>query len=271
MKGPRKLLEIIFYVAKKAFLFYVILMIYVIAVAFSTLALQEEDATNFRESFELNYRNTFTDFGAKEDQYTRASDLISFLISSYIGPLILLNLLISVMADLHGESMAAWPIEEVRGIYSLAQEILCILSTHQAAKCCKSDSIFGPLTEEKGYIHYCIPAPTYGVQDAWHGQANQIEGHLKRSEHRILSALQKSRNEGNDVGYSEYSSPVKGQNDAFGPQLNQRIEAVERNINARHEALERSISGRHEALDRNMRDLDAKMNKVLDLIQKSRS
>lgn len=242
-------------------------MIYVIAVSFSTLALQDEETTNFRESFELNYRNAYTDFGAEEDQYSKAKDLISFLVSSYFGPLVMLNLLISIMADTHAQALEQWPVEEIRGTYSVAQEVLCFISTFQTAKLsCKSKSIFSHLTEEKGYIHYCIPAPTYAAQDKWQGQANEIEAHVRRTEHRILYAI---NNRGENLGTtSAYSSPVKVQNDALGPQVNKRIETMERSINSRHEALERSISGKYEDLERNVKDLDSKMNRVLDLLQK---
>ena len=67
MKSTRKLLEVIMHIAKKSFLFYVVLQIYVIASSFSHLAMKPFEF-KFRDSFEIAYRNTFTDFAAKEDR-----------------------------------------------------------------------------------------------------------------------------------------------------------------------------------------------------------
>ena len=118
VQTTRKLLEVIMYIAKKSFRFYSILMIYVLASSFSHLAMKDVDF-KFRDSFEISYRNTFTDFGA-EDERTEPRELIAFLVYAYFGPMILLTLLITVMADSYANYFAKWEIHEIKGIYHWA-------------------------------------------------------------------------------------------------------------------------------------------------------
>ena len=115
----RKLLKTIWYVAASSFKFYVVVMIYVLAWSFSHFALQWEEGTSFRGSFEVSYRNTFTDFGAEEER-SNTVRLIAFLIGSYFGPLVLLTLLISIMAESVGEFNENWMVEEAKGVYTWA-------------------------------------------------------------------------------------------------------------------------------------------------------
>ena len=94
----RKQIAQIIYVMKKSFVFYVILMIYIIATTFATMALRNDD--DFRANFQLAYRMAFADF---EDDYPTTSEIIGFLVSSFFGPLLMLNLLIAIMSDAHEE------------------------------------------------------------------------------------------------------------------------------------------------------------------------
>ena len=112
LDGPRKLVATIMYVTKKSIPFYIILMIYVVCVSFSTMALREED--EFRPYFEIAYRAAFADW---EESFEAPSELIGFLIRSFIGPLLLLNLLIVIMGDAQAECQESWEVQEIREKY----------------------------------------------------------------------------------------------------------------------------------------------------------
>ena len=75
--------------------------------------------------------------------------------------------------------------------------------------------MFKSFREEIGYIHYCVPAHKYGEEDAWQGQVNEIEGHIKRSEHRITEAIKNQNRKENsllDESHQSNSGILKAQN-----------------------------------------------------------
>ena len=84
------------HVGKESLRFYAILMAIIIAACFSMMALRKEDQYDFRNSFQLSYRLAFGDFEDPEEYSTR-SELVALLLVSFVGPLLLLNLLVALM------------------------------------------------------------------------------------------------------------------------------------------------------------------------------
>ena len=86
----------ILYVAHKSLNFVFILIICIIAISLSGLALSEQD--DYFSGLESAYVMTFGEF---EDAYKSNYGFIAFILSTYTVPLLLLNLLISIMQDAH--------------------------------------------------------------------------------------------------------------------------------------------------------------------------
>ena len=194
-KGPRKLIATIVYVAKKSLSFYVILMIYIVATTFSMIALRDSD--DFTQSFQLSYRLAFADF---EDFYHTRSELVAFLLVTFFGPLLLLNLLITIMADAHEQCQENWAVEEIREIYYWAKEVYGMIASMVAPIFFfGGQKIIFNVFLQRGYIHYCIPDPTEDDEEheLWQGQVNALQGHIRRSEDRIISAFHNSQGDGN--------------------------------------------------------------------------
>ena len=283
MKGPRKLVSTIIYVAKKSVAFYIILMIYIIACAFGIMALRQED--EFRPHFQIAYRGAFADW---EDDYDTRTELIQFLITSFFGPLLLLNLLIAIMGDAHAACQENWEVEEIREKYAWAQEVCgMIWSVVMLTLPCGGKKYLDKIFGDTGFIHYCIPVSTVDEEDddedQWAGQVNKIERHITRSEKRILSAVLNNSGSSSEMVWSDTAQkPSEGSNDVAGSQLTRRIEAIERKNAERYEALERNNAQLRAALERQnserqavlegkIKDLEAmmdgKMNQVLEILR----
>ena len=294
-KAPRKLIATIVYVAKKSMSFYVILMIYIVATTFSMIALRDSD--DFTQSFQLSYRLAFADF---EDFYHTKSELVAFLLVTFFGPLLLLNLLITIMADAHQQCQENWDVEEIREIYYWAKEVIgMIVSLVQPIYIFGGNKIVQAMLVQKGYIHYCIPDPTEDTEDheLWQGQVNTLQGSIRHSGDRIISTFHNSsgRNDirSEDTTSTDISAQPRRQTEAprrqtetGEPALTHRIEAWERNIDKRSETLEQKIYERLEDLERKdaeredaferitnnkMKELDEKMNQIITLVKRSRA
>ena len=125
---------------------------------------------------------------------------MAFLIVTFFGPLLLLNLLITIMADAHEQCQENWAVEEIREIYYWAKEVYGMIASMVAPIFFfGGQKIIINVFIQRGYIHYCIPDPTEDDEEheLWQGQVNALQGHIRRSEDRIISAFHNSQGDGN--------------------------------------------------------------------------
>ena len=133
----------------------------------------------------------FADF---EDDYATPSEIIAFLVTTFFGPLLMLNLLIAIMSDAHEECQENWEVQEIRTIYTWAQEICgMIWSVTLITRPFLGSKLLFWFVHETGYVQYCIAYPTEdpgNEGDEWLGQCNKIQNRISCTEKRILSAVE---------------------------------------------------------------------------------
>jgi hypothetical protein len=93
----RNVRDIIFY----SIPFMVIYLVAVIAIGFSLIALRGDDL-DLIDAWTVSYRLSFGDF---EEEHASHPERIIFFIATLFLPLIMLNLLIAIMGDIHSRSL----------------------------------------------------------------------------------------------------------------------------------------------------------------------
>ena len=94
-KKTRQLVHTVLQVASKSVSFVLIVIIFITGIVFARIAL--DDSENFYTSLQKSFGMTFGDF---EDAYSTKTGFIGFVVFTYAVPLLLLNLLITIMSDI---------------------------------------------------------------------------------------------------------------------------------------------------------------------------
>ena len=109
------------HVAGKSVKFYAILMTIIFGACFGMMALRKEDQYDFRNSFQLTYRLAFGDFEEPE-KYSTRSELVGFILISFVGPLLLLNLLVAIMGTAQEDFLSNYEVNDIRELYSWTKD-----------------------------------------------------------------------------------------------------------------------------------------------------
>jgi hypothetical protein len=167
--------DIIFY----SIPFMVIFIVAVLAIGFSLLALRGGDL-DYIDAWTVSYRLSYGDF---EEEHPNHPERIIFFIATLFLPLIMLNLLIAIMGEIHDRSLEKFTVSDQLERLELINEI--------------SHLIFWKPKSVYKYIHVCKATQLSEMEDsdAWEGKIRALKSELYALEGRLTTKITDLREE----------------------------------------------------------------------------
>ena len=162
----RYLIRMIIEIFKGMFSFLIIFLFVVLVFSLGLMALRGDE---FVEIWQASYQSSFGDF---EDDYQTHSERTIFFLASVFLPLVMLNLLIAIMGDIHDKVQEEQAVADVKEKLDLILEIGRLIFWHRNRM------------PEIGYLHLC-KATIAEEEISWEGRVRAIKMSVNKVKSKV--------------------------------------------------------------------------------------